>query len=70
MLYLIRKTKRSKAHMWNGRDTYCTMYSTGGMNKKKYEVVGETYKQPTCTMCMNIFNKSEGKHERHRVHTT
>lgn len=51
-MYLVRKNKPRTAHIWTGFDTVCRMYSTGGMNKKKYHVV-EKNDLPICTMCGN-----------------
>lgn len=51
-MFLVRKKKASTAHIWTGFDTVCRMYSTGGMSKKRYEVVAQS-KLPVCTMCGN-----------------
>ena len=51
--YLVRKNPnhRQVAHYWNGSDTLCRLYSTGGMAKGKYEVVDKIGDLPICTMC-------------------
>ncbi len=55
MKYLIRGKGiglKAVAHYWDGIDTYCRMWSTGGLNKRKYGVHDET-QLPICTMCTN-----------------
>jgi len=54
MEYLLRNSLKSKAHLWDGKDTYCHMFSTGGLVKNKYQVFLKTFNQPICTMCMNV----------------
>ena len=57
MKYAINtKKKKSKAHIWDDGDTYCRMYSTGGMKKKKVEVFESTTRE-ICQMCKNVWNK-------------
>ena len=53
-MYLTRKTRTGKAHYWNGLDTACRMYSTGGMNPKRYAPIEEIGNQPICTMCKQV----------------
>lgn len=54
MRYLVRKkiTKNGIAHLWNGIDTVCRMYSTNGLDQAKYIVV-ESTDSPICSMCRN-----------------
>lgn len=56
MKFLVAKNPESKkkAHLWDDGDTYCRMYSTGGMGKKKYHVVDST-ERDVCQMCQNVF---------------
>ena len=44
MKYLIRASgKKNKAHFWDGKDTACRLWSTGGMNKnRKWDVCENT----------------------------
>lgn len=58
MKYLVAKNPESqkKAHIWDDGDTYCRMYSTGGIGKKKYEVADSTDRE-ICQMCKNVFSK-------------
>lgn len=53
-MYLIRVNgKKQSAHIWNGKDTACKMWSTGGMNKEKEYEVHQTNKgKHVCTMCL------------------
>ena len=55
-MYLLRKrlTAKSVAHIWTGSDTACRMYSTGGLNPKKYKLSKESYDLKICTMCRNV----------------
>jgi len=59
MKYLIRKLKSKTKHIWTGYDIACRMYSTGGLKKKKYEVV-DSSDLPVCTMCQNVDNAFHG----------
>jgi len=56
--YLVRKTKVSKYHLWDGKDTLCTMYSTGGLLPDKYKLVPDIPSAPVCTMCANNAKKT------------
>ena len=59
MKYLVNKKKESgKAHLWDDGDTYCKMYSTGGLRKKRYEVVDDKEDKEVCLMCQNVGMKS------------
>lgn len=60
-MYLIRKGHNPKvAHIFNGNDTICRMYSTGGMNKSKFKQVIDT-SLPICINCQNKISGSLGK---------
>jgi hypothetical protein len=49
-MYLISIRSLKVKHIWNGKDTVCRLFSTGGMNPKNYrEIIDSTI--PTCTMC-------------------
>lgn len=56
--YLIRgwnKQQKTAAHLWNGWDTACRMWSTGGLrNKKAYTVHPDTGGRRVCSMCRNV----------------
>lgn len=58
MNYLISKNRDSKkkVHLWNNEDTYCKMYSTGGLSQKKYIVSDNTENKEICQMCKNVQN--------------
>lgn len=49
--FLIGK-KKGAAHLWDGSDTACRMYSTGGMSRKKKTVSQSAYGRPICSMCL------------------
>jgi len=59
MQYLLREVSKKKrkrrpavAHLWDGTDTACRMWSTGGIRaKKRYRVSGDPEGRPICTMC-------------------
>lgn len=52
--FLIRKTGRKiAAHLWDGADTACRMWSTGGLKKKNYTVHADTQGHEVCVMCLN-----------------
>ena len=54
MEYLIRdKGAKVKAHLWNGKDTLCKMYGSGGMNTSKFSLHLGTNGKDICTMCTN-----------------
>jgi len=36
-------------------DSYCRMYSTGGLRKKKYQVVSDPQGKRVCLMCRNVY---------------
>lgn len=59
MKYLVakRKQQKKKAHLWDDGDTYCKMHSTGGLNKKKYEVADDIGDKEICLMCRVVFNQ-------------
>ena len=48
-----------KAHYWNGSNSFCKMYSTGGMRKSKYIVTDSKHGLPICTMCDNNIRKDK-----------
>ena len=63
MKYLARKAEdKSKAHLWDeglsgDGDTYCKMYSTGGLRKKKYKTYDNTQDREICLMCQNVWSE-------------
>lgn len=57
MKYLINLNKPTgKAHLWDDGDSYCKMYLTGGMIKKKYRVYPDLQNREICLMCRNVWN--------------
>jgi hypothetical protein len=62
--YLMRK-KSPVAHLWDGLDTLCRMWSTGGMGgmskgKKKFQVSKDHGGRRICTMCANVLGRTGG----------
>ena len=55
-LYNPNKTKHA-AHLWDDGDTYCKMYSTGGMTKKKKQVFDSPSDRRVCQMCQNVWRQ-------------
>lgn len=59
-MYLLNLRKnKSTAHYWDGVDTACKMYTTGGMRKNRYTVTATNRNKPICTMCQNVNNKKQ-----------
>ena len=59
-MYLLNpKKNKSAAHHWDGHDTLCRLFSTGGMTKRKQEVFDEPMGKPICLMCSNVFRRSK-----------
>jgi hypothetical protein len=55
--YLIRgagKGLNARAHLWDGVDTLCRMWSTGGLAKRKFSVQDKDLGLPVCSMCGNV----------------
>jgi len=58
MNYLVNSNKTSsRAHLWDDDDTYCKMYLTGGMRKKKYRVYPDSQDRQICLMCGNVWKQ-------------
>ena len=55
MRYLVRERK-GIAHIWDGVDTLCRMYSTGGINKhrqrNKWVISDDKMNRKVCLMCV------------------
>mgnify|MGYP006271415033 CR=1 FL=1 len=57
MKYLVNLNKdKSRVHLWDEGDTYCKMYSTGGLRKKRYQVTEDLNNKEVCQMCQNVWN--------------
>ncbi len=58
MNYLVNLNKpSSRAYLWDDGDTYCKMYLTGGMRKKKYRVYPDSQDREICLMCGNVWKQ-------------
>ena len=63
MEYLIRnKGAKVKAHLWNGKDTFCKMYGSGGMNTSRFSLYKSANGKDICTMCKNNYKDLICKH--------
>lgn len=53
MKYFVHPRKPSKkAHIWTGVDTYCRMYSTGGISaSSNFKVFDTPMGRPVCALC-------------------
>lgn len=53
MKYLVSRVKhwKKRAHLWDGADTFCRMYLTGGLRQDRYEVADTHEGKPICLMC-------------------
>ena len=58
MRFMIRKTgAKAKAHIWNGVDTACRMWSTGGLKKSRYEEQEDRGAHEVCHMCFEAASR-------------
>lgn len=70
-MFLIRnKGNKKSAHYWNGNDTVCRLWSTGGMNQKRgWTVHTDRCGFPICTMCAIVrakqIEKTSSEDHRH-----
>jgi 5-methylcytosine-specific restriction endonuclease McrA len=55
-VFLIRKgSKQCRAHLWNGKDTVCRMWSGGSLNRRKYECSDNLKDaQNICKVCRSL----------------
>lgn len=68
MKYLVRNTSASSiAHIWNGYDTACKMFSSGGLNKSRFDIKETDEGRGICTMCKNnYYDKKTGLPKRQK----
>jgi len=54
-MFLIRASgTKNKAHYWDGKDTACKRWLSGGMNHgRKWNIRKEAGSHPICTACLN-----------------
>ena len=59
--YMVKK--KGAVHLWDGKDTFCRMWSTGGIKaKKKYVVTDQKPNGNICNMCeQNISTSLKSK---------
>jgi len=55
------KAKKQVAHLWHADagDTYCTMFSTGGLRKNRYSISEKHNGHKVCAMCWQNYNNSK-----------
>ena len=63
MKYLIskkgNKKKQRRAHLWDGEDTQCRMFSTGKWNLNNFILSENDYELETCFMCKTVLDKKK-----------
>ena len=63
--WLVRKpgkgALKSRAHIWDGCDTACTMFTSGSMNERKYHVTDSPGDHLVCTMCKTNWTTGDGR---------
>jgi hypothetical protein len=47
---------KKTTHLWNGTDTYCRMWSTGGLKKSKYQF-SDVRGDNVCHLCLSVSRK-------------
>jgi hypothetical protein len=54
-LFNVRKP-RAKAHFWNGTDTACRLWSTGGIDQQRpgWKVMDRSHGRLICHMCIAV----------------
>lgn len=59
-MFLCREKGTKTVHHWNGIDTACRMWSTGGLKKsKKWLILKTSENRPICHMCQIVMKKNE-----------
>lgn len=61
MFYLIRNGSKSVAHLWDGKDTLCRLWSTNlckFKSSRKYHVNLDSAGKKICQMCQQELNKN------------
>ncbi len=65
-MYLVRRKRGGKAHLWISGDTKCRMASTGGLSLRKYVVLDHADGRLICHMCeLACRNEMEGSQNSH-----
>jgi hypothetical protein len=58
-MFLVNTIRRSKSHIWDGYDSLCTMWSTGGLKQEFYDVYREPGDNGICAMCQGELERRE-----------
>jgi hypothetical protein len=64
MQYFLSSKPSTAVHLWNeaAADTYCRMYSTGGIGKGgNYKVTGNKNGRRVCKNCRQVYSKKYGR---------
>lgn len=52
--FLVKRGGGGVAHIWDGKDSACRMYSTGGLPKRKYAYAISSDTRRICRNCVNV----------------
>lgn len=61
--------KRKKSHLWDGKDTLCRLYSTGGIAGEKYMLSDSPREAGICQLCRTKHPELENTVPLHNNHT-
>lgn len=59
MLYLVNTSTSSKSHIWNGTDSLCRMWSTGGLSRSSYSLFNDPGANGVCKICLPTSGQCE-----------
>jgi len=66
MQYLAKKKKPKSIHFWDGKDTFCRLYSTNHLQPERFLVTQRTLGLPICPMCEAVMKKKKYWKEWHQ----
>lgn len=66
VIYGFMVSKTGVAHIWNGKDSLCRMWSTNGLRRDKYEFV-KNHNGEICKICTKVRNE-RGKNGSYQPH--
>lgn len=55
------KPTKNKMHIWNGHDSYCTMWSTGGLKQDRHVLMETPPAEIFCSNCVDQYRKLSPK---------
>lgn len=58
-ILLVNKLKltKNKMHIWNGQDSYCTMWSTGGLKQDRHILTDTPPADVFCSNCVDQYRR-------------